>query len=189
KEALEKLREEMQKNAEDFDSGIEKKIPEIKEIARRALGEANEEAKAMEAMGHSWGLDQGQLQRLPAQRRIELAKRIHDQSEKFRRLAEVIGALRRAAMAEQKKKPNYAKEEIYDVELGNNIPNVLPSELVNMEDDVLIADFFRKFMERGLLQYRLRGEEKINKGSIIFCGDGSGSMGGDPEIWEKAMGL
>ena len=187
KEALEKLKKEMQKTADEIDEGVEKKMPEARNTMREALEEANEKQDDLEQIQKSWGLDRGALHKLPAKRRIELAARVS--TERFRRIAQVFGAVMRLTIAQQKKKTMFAKNEVCDIHLGNDISYVLPVEFMNLSHPVLKMEFYRKYLQRGLLQYKLEGEEKVAKGDIIYCDDGSGSMSGDPEIWAKAVGL
>jgi len=138
-------------------------------------------------METSWGLQRGTLMKLPAQKRIDMAKRIS--TPKFKRLARLIGPMVRAAMAEQDRKVLYAREEIYDLELGNDLSVLIPNEYMYLCDEELEWDFFRRYYEMQLLQYKLRGYEKVAKGAIIFCMDGSGSMAGEREISAKAVSL
>lgn len=187
KEQMDQLREQMKEQAERLDDKIHDKIPQIKEAAKSAMKQAKEKAEELDSLSSTWGLEPGTLSKLPAQRRIELAQKFNN--DKFKRIAQLLGPMQRMAIAEQKKKVNYARDEIYDVELGNNLPNVLPTELMLLGDDVMEIDFYRKYFEEGLLQYKLRGTEKIARGGIYWCEDGSGSMSGDPEVWAKAVGL
>ena len=95
----------------------------------------------------------------------------------------------RMAFAEQMRKTDYAHEEIYDIETGNDLSRMLVTEMLKLTDPLLKLEFYRRFFENGLVQYKLRGREKLAKGGIVFCDDGSGSMKGAPEIWAKAVGL
>lgn len=187
KEALRRLQEQMKEKAEQIDQGLEEKMPEMRNTMRDALQKANDQQDDMEQIQQSWGLDRGALNKLPAKRRIELAKRIN--TERFRRIAQVFGSVMRLAIAQQKKKTVYAKTEVCDIHFGNDISHVLPGEFADLLHPELRYEFFRKFLQRGLMQYKLEGEEKVAKGDIIYCDDGSGSMYGDPEIWAKAVGL
>jgi len=49
--------------------------------------------------------------------------------------------------------------------------------------------FMKKFVDRELLTYELSGKESKGKGSIIICIDVSGSMGGERDVWCKAVAL
>ena len=187
KEAMERLQQQIDQNTQELQSRLESAAPFIKQQMKDAIKKASEQAEDMEAMTLTWGLDPGAFHKLPARERIELAQRMNN--EKFRRIARLFGPMSRMAFAEQKRKTQHSRDEVYDVELGGDLANVLPTELLAMEDEVLEYDFFRRYVEQGLLQYKLRGTEKIAKGGIIFNEDGSGSMGGDREIWAKAVGL
>ena len=186
-EALDKLKEQMEAAADAVDEQIAEKIPKVKEIVKDAVGEALEEAENLDSLDSTWGLDPGMLQALPAQRRIELAKKFN--TDKFKRIADLLGAMQRLAIGEQQKKVTTARDEIYDVELGADLTRVLPMEMLAMGDEDLDIVFFNRLIERSLPQYKLRGEEKIAKGDIICCIDDSGSMGGDAEPWAKAVAL
>ena len=186
-EALDRLKEQMDAAADKIDEQIAEKVPKVKEIVKEAVNEALEQAENLDSLDSTWGLDPGMLQALPAQRRIELAKKFN--TDKFKRIAELLGAMQRLAIGEQQKKVTTAREEIYDVETGDDLTRVLPIEMLAMDDVDLEIVFFNKLMERNLLQYKLRGEEKIAKGDIICCIDDSGSMGGEREPWAKAVAL
>jgi uncharacterized protein with von Willebrand factor type A (vWA) domain len=186
KEQMDKLREQMQQKAQEIDDGMQKKVPELKEAGRAAMKKAKEKAEELDSLSNTWGLDPGTLSKMPAKRRIELAGKFNN--EKFRRIAELIGPMTRLALAEQMRKVNYARDEIYDLEQGNDLANVLPTEMILMDDPDMGVVFLKKYMEHELLQYKLRGNEKVAKGGIIWVEDGSGSMYGDPEVWAKAVG-
>lgn len=184
-EAMEKLAQQMRENAEGIDQQLDSSA--ISDAIGGMMKEAVDNAEGFETATRMWGLEPGQLQRLSADERIQLAKRFDN--PKFRKIAELFGPMQRLAFAEQRRKTLYAREEIYDVELGDNLAVTLPTELLLLEDEYLELDFYRKLIERGLLQYKLNGTESVAKGGVIFCEDGSGSMSGDREMWAKAVGL
>lgn len=186
-EQLERLREMIENGTQQLNEELDTKGPLIKEAMRNALGKATEEAENMDSMAQSWGQEQGGIKRLPAQKRIELAKRM--KNDKFKKMAELIGPMTRLAMAEQHRKIIASRDEIYDLEFGNDLAYVLPIEYLALDDDVLELEFYRKYYDRALTQFKLQGVEKVAKGGIIFCEDGSGSMYGNREIWAKAVGL
>lgn len=159
----------------------------VKEMLKQGMEKAKDDAETIANMADSWGMDPGQLHRLPANERMEMAKRLNN--PKFRRLAELFGPMKRLAFTEQRRKVNYAPEEIFDVELGNNLRRVLPIELLGFADEDREDLFLKNFTQKKLLQYQMRGYERVAKGGIVYCHDGSGSMGGDREIWAKAVGL
>jgi uncharacterized protein with von Willebrand factor type A (vWA) domain len=73
---------------------------------------------------------------------------------------------------------------------------LLPSELLNLEDETLETLFYARLLEKNLLTYELQGvifkngeESKSNKkrtGPVVACLDTSGSMQGVPLLKAKA---
>jgi uncharacterized protein with von Willebrand factor type A (vWA) domain len=185
--SMEALKEEIQNKGQELDQQLGEQSQTIRHELGKALSEANKDAEQQSALGTAWGLDRGALQRMDATRRLELSKKM--KTSKFKRLAELVGPMMRMAWAAQQRKVNYTPEEIYDVTVGNDIPHMLPSEYLYLSHPVLRMDWMRRYMNSSLLQYALRGSDKVAKGGIIFCEDGSGSMSGENEIWAKAVGL
>jgi uncharacterized protein with von Willebrand factor type A (vWA) domain len=180
---LEQLMEQLNSK---LDSTIEKEMQTAKAIIAQGIKEALNNAGDISGFD-GWGLGQGGLKKLPLGQRLEMAKKLA--SPKFRKMAEIIGKLQRAAIAAQHAKVINTEDEIHDVELGNDISRMLPLEMLYLNDPTMRAVWFNKFIEENLLQYALRGEEKVAKGGIILLEDGSGSMSGDREIWAKGIGL
>ena len=185
--SMEALKEEIQNNGQQLDEELGEQSQAIRHELGKALGEANKDAEQQSALSAAWGLDRGLLQRMDATKRLQLSKKMR--TSKFKRLAELVGPMMRMAWAAQQRKVNYTPEEIYDVTVGNDIPHMLPSEYLYLSHPVLRMDWMRRYMNSSLLQYALRGSDRVAKGGIIFCEDGSGSMSGENEIWAKAVGL
>lgn len=160
----------------------------MRQDLRDALKEASDEMKGMEGMSQMWGTDPGELKRMPAEERIKLARRIRD-NPNLNRLADLIGAFQRFAAAMQHRKTNELQTDIYDIELGDDLDHVLPSELALLALEDTELEFARRFGDRALMQYRLQGREKVGKGGIVCCIDTSGSMGMERDVFAKAVGL
>lgn len=186
-EQMRRLEEEMGKAAGEIDDGVEEERPHMQQILRQAFEEAGEEAETAESAAIAWGLDPAGLKRLPPEERIALSEKLD--SEKFRAIAKLFGPMNRLAMAEQDRKVYYAADEIFDVEQGNDLDRMLLDEGLRLAVPELLALWVSDYLESGLMQYKLQGVEKVAKGSIILCEDGSGSMGGGREIWAKAVAL
>jgi len=164
----------------------------LREAAEQATKDLDEQAEAM----RSWGIGDGELQKLDFRQRQQLAKQL--QSDKLRKFSELIGRMRTLAQAERARKVVHGVDELHDIVTGNDLGLVLPSELLLLADDDLEIEFLRRFAESSLLQGQLRGEERIGKGAIVVVLDCSGSMGGgiswqmrEPsrEAWGKALSL
>lgn len=184
---MNELREKMAQTEAELEQELKDLKPAVKAGMRKAMKQAVNDAAEADQAAQAWGLDPGTLMRLDPKQRLEMAKKIR--TERFKRIAQLFGPMQRMAFAEQQRKTIHSNDEIYDIEAGADLARVLPVELLALEDETLELDFYRKFFEEQLLQYKMRGEEKLAKGGIIFCEDGSGSMAGDCEIWAKAVGL
>ncbi len=186
-EQMDALAQQVQAAGEELENSLDGKSGQIRASMKAAFNTALGEAEQMDQLSTAWGLDPGTLTRMPPEQRLELARKLNN--EKFRRIASLFGPMHRLAFAEQMRKTIHSRDEIYDVEIGNDLSRILPMELLSIRHPVLKRDFFRRFYEGQLLQYELRGEERLAKGAIIVCEDGSGSMAGEREIWAKAVGL
>jgi uncharacterized protein with von Willebrand factor type A (vWA) domain len=165
------------------EAGANKIRGSVRAATESALKDAKDISEAMDG----WGLGTGELQKMPIQQKLELAKRL--QTKKFKLMAQVIGRMRRLAVHKQKTKLNQSRDEVHNVGIGNDLSRVLPIELVQLRHPILKAEFKRKFVEGKLMQYELNGTEKQGKGPIVVCVDNSGSMSGDRETWSKAVAL
>lgn len=152
-----------------------------------AMGKAADEAEATNEAARAYGLGGGQLTKLPAAKRLEVAKRLN--TARFKRIADLFGAMRNLLNTMQQRKVIHSNEELFDVGIGSDLARVLPQEILNLRAGIARLDFMRRFTEGKLLQYELQGTDKLGKGAIIFIEDGSASMKGEREIWAKAVML
>lgn len=160
-------------------------------IGKALRGAARDTKKDMEDVAEAleaFGVEPGALQRMPNDARQRMAAKLAG-SQRLREMAKLIGRFQRIALTEQALKITHSPDEIYEVELGDDLGRVLPSEFTYLADDDTETIFYKKFIERELMQYRIRGKEKVGQGAIIVCIDTSGSMSGAPDTWAKAIGL
>jgi len=127
----------------------------------------------------------------------ELAK-ILQNNQTIKELAKKMG---RDYISEQKKKQikilEASKSEVYGTHRSDDVMRVLPSELLNLEDETLETLFYARLLEKNLMTYELRGvtfksdeEIEVTKkrtGSVVACLDTSGSMAGAPMLKAKAL--
>lgn len=188
-ETADGLAEAMVGLAGELDGDLEGKRVDVMQDLKNILESANEANQAMENALNltGWGVEKGQKQKLSAEARIKLAESL--KTDKIRKVMEMFGSFSKFAFAERAKKSQIQTDEIYDVTIGDNLSRILPSELLSMVDDSMSDDFYRRFMEENLSQFELKCKEQTQKGGIIFCEDGSGSMSGERELWAKAVGL
>ncbi len=171
---------------------LEEDLKEIKaKTNRRLQAEAIRVAQQLEDASEeaeAWGTAIGTGQRSPPGAKLELGKRLAG-NEKLKKLARMVGRMKFHAAALRKKVFERANEELLEIESGDSIQRLLPHELVALHHPVLRKDFYRRLLDRELLQYSLRGIDEKGKGPMIVCLDGSSSMAGDKEIWSKAVTL
>lgn len=116
-------------------------------------------------------------------------------------IKELARKMGRNYISEEKKKqsrvPQANQSEVHGTHRSDDVMRMLPSELLNLEDDTLETLFYAKLLEKNLLSYELRGSSLVNgettetskkrTGPIVACLDTSGSMQGAPLL--KAKGL
>jgi uncharacterized protein with von Willebrand factor type A (vWA) domain len=187
RQAIEKAQAEAKAAGVDFEAEMNSIKATMRGHISDMLTKAEEAARESNEIAMTWGMEPGELQRLPAQERMDLAKRLNN--ERFRRVAKLFGPMRNMMLSEQQRKVIHTNEEVYDVTIGNDLGRVLPQEIINLRPGPTRLDFLRRFTEGKLLQYDMQGKERLAKGAIIFCEDGSGSMSGEREMWAKAVML
>jgi uncharacterized protein with von Willebrand factor type A (vWA) domain len=111
------------------------------------------------------------------------------QNGNLRKIAELAGRMRRIAAEKQRTKTKHGVDELANIMVGDDLSRLIPSELAKLAHPILKADFYKKYLEKQLLQYKLRGREKLSFGSAILCVDESSSMQGNRDIWAKASML
>jgi uncharacterized protein with von Willebrand factor type A (vWA) domain len=98
----------------------------------------------------------------------------------------------------QKSHPKICKRlntETFGIHKSNDLIRILPSELMNLDDEDLEYLFYSKLLENNLLTYELVGytteeiteKKKSRKGPVVALLDTSGSMNGLPLLKAKAL--
>lgn len=166
-------------------SGMHSKTRQAMELAAdKAIAEVEE----VENVIISWGLNQGEFTKLPYGKKLELLQVLRGQ-QKFKDMAKLVGRMRSLATASRKAKLEQ-RVELHSITQGADLNHVLPQELLSLRRPVLKLDFYRRMMEKQLLQYDLNHREYIGQGPIIALIDTSSSMrSGNREIWSKALAL
>ena len=93
--------------------------------------------------------------------------------------------------------PQASQSEVHGTHRSNDLMRLLPSELVNLEDDTLETLFYARLLEHNLLTYQLSGStlttgettetRSRRTGPVVACLDTSGSMQGEPLLKAKAL--
>ena len=178
------IRQKQRQLTEDLERVENEARARVRVSAIRAAQQLDEAAEEAER----WGAALGSGGRLPADRRLELGRRLAG-NDKLRKLIRMVGRMKSHALALRKRTFERANEELYAVEQGGALERLLPQELVTLRHPLLHRDFQRRLLENEILQYTLRGMEEKRKGPVVVCLDGSSSMAGDKELWSKAVAL
>lgn len=161
--------------------------------AKQADDELQEEAELFRA----FGVEDGELKKMDYETRRKLAESLRN--NKLARFAKLLGQFRNIEVGEVRRRITHAPDEVVGVELGDNLQRIVAGEMLNIAEPELEDDFWRRWADRELVQYKLQGKEKMGRGPIIVVCDESGSMAGGwfgggeehatPEAWSKAIAL
>lgn len=164
-----------------------------RQAARQAAQDASDALDEEEALFGGFGVDPGELQKMSFDERFAKAKMLR--GSRLAEFAKLIGQFKNVQQAESRRKIEHVPDEIVNVELGNDLMRLTPGELEAMAIPELEPEFWSRYTESTLLQYKLGGREKVGKGPIICVVDESGSMqardvmNGTREAWSKALVL
>lgn len=129
-----------------------------------------EEAEGVAAIG----LEPGAVEKLSFRERERLARVLRSKEmEAFRKL---VGRFRFRANSEQARKVDYGRDEVWNVTLTGDLPEVLGSEIAKMAHPTLHNEFMRRLMQKQLLSRHWRGKQKSGDGPMVVCVDESSSM-------------
>ena len=135
-----------------------------------------------------WGLDDGKLNPTSYDEKIAVASKLRT-FKKINKLSEMVGRFRASASNLQKRKTKEEGQEMYGVQLGNEIHKVLPSEKLFLANKKTKKSFYKKYYQKELLSYKYKNSKVSSKGPIICCIDTSTSMEGDHEVWSKSVAM
>ena len=116
-------------------------------------------------------------------------------------IKELARKMGRAYISEQRKKqsriPEASRSEMHGTHRSDDVMRLLPSELLNLEDETLENLFYARLLEKQLQTYELRGvtlvqgeateDQRKRTGPVVACLDTSGSMQGAPLLKAKAL--
>lgn len=161
---------------------------EISTVMSKTFDQTSQEIQEVSNLCQAWGLGVGNESAVCFQGKKDAIERIR-RSRKLKDLTDIVGRFKESAITEQKKKAKHGAVEIKSVTVGDKIQDTLPSDRMNLCNDVTKKDFYRRMTENQLLTYSKESNKQKNKGPIIVCVDTSGSMSGDEEIWSKALSV
>lgn len=151
---------------------------EVEGIVEQAAQEAQEVA---ETVGMMPGSVRGELSRMAPDQAFAMATRWKDNPQ-LREVLQFVGRLERDFRYHRSHRVQGGREEIVDVELGNDVSLMLPTELLKLGHESLRIQFMQQYAERTLLQYETVGESESGDGPMLTLLDRSGSMNKDKKM-------
>lgn len=158
---------------------------DIDRLAKKALDEAERETDELEDLRKGIGVSDGEWKTMSPEERLRLANTLNTPNMKA--LADIIGKMKRFALSIKASRIVDVPHEAYDVEQGNILRRILKSQFVLLGHPDTKAEFYRRYFDKELLQYKMRGREEVGKGPILIGIDKSGSMNGEPFHWAMAV--
>jgi len=160
----------------------------MRKAATQAVKDQKDHNKMMSAF--SFGGNAGSLQQSGNIKSKRIFAKHLSSKRKLREIALWAGRLKHVAMKKQRSKSKEAKHEFGDIEQGADLAKLLPSEMLSLcGDEISRLLFFKRYTERQVLQYQLKGKESKGLGALVVCVDESSSMSGDRDVLAKATML
>lgn len=185
---LEASLDDLGEAAEDLGDAAGAQQYGLRQAVSEGMDDALDSAEDLVGLVQNFGTHPGQWERLDPRVRMELAHRLQ-KNRKLHEIAKMVGRIKRMAVGEWSRRVVHGVDEVYDVTIGSDLEHVLASELTYLADPDAEDVFWVKYLEGTLLNYKLRGTEKANRGAIICLVDNSGSMAGEQEIWAKGVAM
>lgn len=164
-------------------------MQQMHQAMAQAAKAANDEVTEVQEFLNAWGMEGGDKnRRITYEDKKRALQRLRD-SNKLKRLTDLIGRFRTLARDDVKRKSNDGATAVKSVTTGDQLQHVLPSELMQLKNEKTRKNFLRKMSEKGLLMYDKESNKTKGRGPMIACCDTSGSMEGKAEEWSKALSL
>jgi uncharacterized protein with von Willebrand factor type A (vWA) domain len=170
----------------------QQKQAELARTAQQAATNAAKEVKEVSTLLQSWGIDPGELTREGMPKALDLLARMRS-SKEFQRFKDLLGRMRQ--IAERKARTNQQSEKggiVKRTTYGRDITHAERSELVQLVAHPVTRVKTLERWARGelrLIQQKRKQRQKLGKGPIVVCEDGSSSMKGEKKLWSKAVCL
>jgi len=160
-------------NIEQILSGLSHKF---RNEIRKAIKRAHKDIKSKDKVeAILWGDEHQEYNQISPEKRVEIYKRIKD-NYRLQNVIDLIGKLTSLVTSLEMQEVTREVNEYTDIELGGNIERMLPSQFYMLRNKILKALFYKNFLEKSLIQYKIDSRVKEGKGRVICLVDTSGSM-------------
>lgn len=187
-ERREEQQQKMGKNAPK-DPGLneimsKEEIGSMRQDMRQTLKQAQEKTDDWQEMKTAWGIDPGELKKIPFEDKLKLAEQTM-KAKSFRNITDLVGRFKNIISGSKTTIFSHGHDEIVDIIQGSSISRVVPSEILKLKMSPKL--FYKDMLEGKLLNYNLKQIEEMGKGPILVCLDISASMRGQREEIAKAI--
>lgn len=168
----------------------ERKLTDLRRLGMGAMQKAQEKVGETADTIRCWGMEPGELAKMPVPEALELLERMKRNSD-FKAFTTLLGRLRAVAKKAAKSKDKGEQRQVPRRETGRDIARALPSELTAYAlGGAMRADMLQRWSQGAL---HLRATETRNKpkgkGPVVCCRDSSGSMSGNRQRWATGTHL
>lgn len=136
----------------------------------------------------TWGLGTGRSERVSMSDKIKMTQRLQS-SSKFKQLNRILGRFQDVFSSTTPSRKFMKDTTIRSIELGNQLESILPSDKMKLGHPTFKKDFYQRYLQKQLMQYKKTKNKPQGKGPIVAALDCSASMEGESELWSKAVGL
>lgn len=166
---------------------IRRSVGSACENASKAVDELRDTLEGLAEVGMA-GTGSGVGGQLPAGKIRELAARLKTDA-RLKQIALLAGRFKRIAATKRRQKMKHGADEVSDIEQGDAIGRLLPSELMQLTHRTRRLLLLKNLLEKQALQYQLTGHQPLGKGPLVVLLDKSGSMDGPRDVWATALAL
>lgn len=185
-----KLRQQGKELGKQIEQEVKDAANKLQPRVNRAVDEAHEKAKDFqEAMSQLAGSETGEGKKLDnLQEKKALAKKLA-KNPQLRELVRKLGALKQSWANRKRAKTATANySDIVGARFSDEVIKAYPAEIALAATDEGRALFALKYSQKTILtkDYEAKSKE-LDRGPVIMYIDISGSMGGEQELWSKAI--
>ncbi|MCX7610280.1 MAG: VWA domain-containing protein [Ignavibacterium sp.] len=161
---------------------------QLTQVLKQKMTQAHNEINEIDDLIQSYGLEGENNQRMPYLEKKKFLELVR-QSKKFKAFSNLVGRYRAVAKSVFNSKHKFMSKEIQNIVSGNDLSSTLSSEYLYLMNEKTKTLFYKKYLNKQLLQYERYSKKDANRGPIIICLDVSSSIGDTEEKWSKAVAL
>ena len=178
------LQDEIEANLD----GAQEAADGMTNATKKGIKDAIMDVAEVQDIVSAWGLEAGANgNRISVDKRKAAIERVR-RSDRLKKLTDIVGRMKKIA-GEKKKKKLPEGHSIENVEVGNDLESILPSEMMKLAHPATKKDFYNRYQSGQLLQYKKSDIKKVGQGPVVFCHDKSGSMNQERDDWATALAL